>query len=397
MAGSGTRLRSAMPPSPFRGTPSSSTRTPVAEAPRRTSCSLWPRPPLCWRTTPGASATSTPTVETSARREPTSTTVVRPVGSRTRGDSGGGGAAGTGTSTGGSSTAGDCPQAIDATLNAGPRHARAHHHPPIVRLPLSSPKREGRRRRRGSPVPHPRAGLLAHGGERGRRPDGAFHVRIRPPTFPQDVRARSGDRWRMSNRPGSSGRFRSQWRDRAGLSPASLLGPTWAPGVTGCLAQPTAVAQADGGRKQDFALTRPRCVIDAGQTMRLRLFLLLLAATACVHGFNPVSVKHWYPPPDTDTQQLCTGDRAARCTDQALALIEPTAAQKEPDRAARLLGAACEQGDERACKTLDTRYTAPKRLNPIPNDIGHGLPKASASYGAVACTITVEGEAIKCR
>ena len=148
---------------------------------------------------------------------------------------------------------------------------------------------------------------------------------------------------------------------------------------------------------QDFALTRARRVIDAERTMRLRLLLLLAMTTACAHGFNPASLKHWYPPPDTDTQQLCTGERASRCTDQALALIEPGAAKKEPDRAARLLGAACEQGDERACKTLDARYTAPKRLNPLPNDIGHGLPKASTSYGEVACTITVEGEAIKCR
>jgi hypothetical protein len=137
--------------------------------------------------------------------------------------------------------------------------------------------------------------------------------------------------------------------------------------------------------------------MDAGRTMRLRIPLLLLATTACVHGFNPVALKHWYPPPDTDTQQLCTGARASGCTDQALALIDPAAAQKEPDKAARLLGAACEQGDDRACKTLDTRYTAPKRLDPLPNDIGHGLPKASTSYGEVACTVTVEGEAIKCR
>ena len=122
--------------------------------------------------------------------------------------------------------------------------------------------------------------------------------------------------------------------------------------------------------------------------MRLPAALLLLSTTACA-GFNPVSLKHWYPPPDTDTQQLCTGDRASRCTEQALALIDP--------KAARLLGAACEQGDSKACNTLDTRFTAPKRLDPIPNDIGHGLPKASPSYGEVACTVTVQGEAIKCR
>src|SRR5262245_46813767 len=175
-----------MPPSEFRGTPSSSTRTPVLAAPRRLSCSACPVPPLCWSTTPGASPTSTPRVETSERREATSTTVVSPVGSRTSGDSGGGGAAGTGTSTGGSSTtAGDCPQAIDATLNAGPRHARAHRHPPIVRLPLSSPKREGLHRRLRRRTLGQVSWLTD--GERGRRPDGAFHVLVRPPTFPRDV------------------------------------------------------------------------------------------------------------------------------------------------------------------------------------------------------------------
>jgi len=63
---------------------------------------------------------------------------------------------------------------------------------------------------------------------------------------------------------------------------------------------------------QDFALTRARRVIDAERTMRLRLLLLLAMTTACAHGFNPASLKHWYPPPDTDTQQLCTGERASR-------------------------------------------------------------------------------------
>jgi hypothetical protein len=122
----------------------------------------------------------------------------------------------------------------------------------------------------------------------------------------------------------------------------------------------------------------------------------LLLSAACVHGFNPVALKHWYPPPDTDTVQLCTGERAPRCTEQALGLIDPSAAEKQPDRAARLLGAACEQGDSKACSTLDSRYTAPKRLDPLPS-IGKGLPRASDSYGEVACTITVQGEAIRCR
>jgi hypothetical protein len=125
--------------------------------------------------------------------------------------------------------------------------------------------------------------------------------------------------------------------------------------------------------------------------------LLVLACAACAHGPNPVALKHWYPPPDTDTQQLCTGERASRCTAQALALIDPPSAERQPDRAARLLGAACEQGDAKACSTLDARFTPPKRLDPIPGGIGRGLPKASDSYGEVACTVTVQGEAIKCR
>jgi hypothetical protein len=122
----------------------------------------------------------------------------------------------------------------------------------------------------------------------------------------------------------------------------------------------------------------------------------LLLCLGCVHGFNKTALKHWYPPPDTDTVQLCTGERAPRCTEQALALIDSSATDKQPDRAARLLGAACEQGDAKACSTLDARYTAPKRLDKLPS-IGGGLPHASDSYGEVACTVTVQGEAIRCR
>ncbi|MGZ3446823.1 MAG: hypothetical protein ACXWLG_16240, partial [Myxococcaceae bacterium] len=32
-----------------------------------------------------------------------------------------------------------------------------------------------------------------------------------------------------------------------------------------------------------------------------------------------------------------------------------------------------------------------------PEGIGHGLPHASNSYGEIACTVNVEGEAYKCR
>ena len=129
--------------------------------------------------------------------------------------------------------------------------------------------------------------------------------------------------------------------------------------------------------------------------MGLRSLLLLLTAAGCA-GFNQTSLKHWYPPADTDTQQTCIKDRVA-CTNEALALIAPTAAEKQPDKAARILGTACEQGETRACETLDSRFTPPKRLKPIPNDIGHGLPHASNSYGEVACTITVQGEPLRCR
>jgi len=128
--------------------------------------------------------------------------------------------------------------------------------------------------------------------------------------------------------------------------------------------------------------------------MRLRPLWLLLCV-GCP-GFNPVALKHWYPPPDEDLLQACTGERAARCTEQGMALIDAASAEKKPDQAARLLGAACQQGDAKACTVLDTRFTAPKRLDPLPA-LGGGLGRASPSYGEVACVITVAGEAIKCR
>ena len=128
--------------------------------------------------------------------------------------------------------------------------------------------------------------------------------------------------------------------------------------------------------------------------MRLRLVWLLLCV-GCP-GFNQVALKHWYPPPDDETLQACTGERAGRCTEQAMALIDPAATEKQPDQAARLLGAACQQGDAKACNVLDTRFTAPKRLDKLP-ELGGGLGRASDSYGEVACVVTVAGEAIKCR
>ena len=124
--------------------------------------------------------------------------------------------------------------------------------------------------------------------------------------------------------------------------------------------------------------------------------VLAVVGTGCVQGFNQTALKHWYPPPDTDTLQLCTGDRASRCTADALKLIDASAAEKQPERAAVLLGAACQQGDATACATLDTRFTAPKRLGTIP-EYGVGIAHASDSYGEVACVVTVEGEAIRCR
>jgi hypothetical protein len=128
--------------------------------------------------------------------------------------------------------------------------------------------------------------------------------------------------------------------------------------------------------------------------MRLRS-LWLLVCLGCP-GFNQVALKHWYPPPDDELLQACTGERAARCTEQGLALIDASAAEKKPHEAARLLGAACQQGDAKACGVLDARFTAPKRVDKLP-ELGGGLSRASASYGEVACTITVAGEAIKCR
>jgi hypothetical protein len=131
--------------------------------------------------------------------------------------------------------------------------------------------------------------------------------------------------------------------------------------------------------------------------MRPSVLLVLGALAVACPGFNKTSLRHWYPPPDSDLLQECTGERASRCTDKALALIAPGVADPSPQKAAVLLGAACQQGDGKACDTLDARFVGPKLLTKLPDGIGHGLPHASASYGEIACTITVEGEATRCR
>src|SRR5262249_6315832 len=106
------------------------------------------------------------------------------------------------------------------------------------------PRREGLPRTPGPPAPHSRAGLLAHGCRRRRRPDGALRV-------VDSSSSRALDAGRPQWRPMEDveparflGPLRSQWRDRAGLSPASLLGPTWAPGGKRCLTQRLAATQA---------------------------------------------------------------------------------------------------------------------------------------------------------
>src|SRR5450755_3613973 len=172
----GTRLTSAMSPGPLRGMPSRSTRTPVLGEPRKEMLSLWPSPPVLFTSAPGTSERSPPVDSTSPRWPEMSTTEVCPVGSRTEGDSGDGGAGGNGTVTGASTSGAedDCPQAREAIPNAGPRPRRAHRQNAMPRLPPSPTKREGHTERLPLESSIPRAGLLASGTRTLVHPSGAF-------------------------------------------------------------------------------------------------------------------------------------------------------------------------------------------------------------------------------
>ena len=236
----------------------------MLEAPRSVICSLCPRPPLCCSTTPGASLTSVPSVVTSARREETSTTVVRAVGHEPGG-----------TREAEARTERDVDRGeLHRHRGLAPgnrRHAQCRAEtgsgpPPSAHRPPSALFSEERRPASASGV----SGAAPSGRSPGSRiatqaaPRWRLHVQVRPPTFPRS----SCPQWRPTEDVEPArflGPLRSQWRDRAGLSPASLLGPTWAPGGNGCVTQgpPAAQASATGGEGFDVDQVEP--VADAGR------------------------------------------------------------------------------------------------------------------------------------
>jgi TonB family protein len=90
--------------------------------------------------------------------------------------------------------------------------------------------------------------------------------------------------------------------------------------------------------------------------------------------------------------QACRGQNAPVCRDTAISLLEADAGPADLDKASRLLGAACEQGVESACRTLADAFEAPRMLEDLPP------PRVPVlgEEGDVSCLISAAGRAYGC-
>ena len=90
--------------------------------------------------------------------------------------------------------------------------------------------------------------------------------------------------------------------------------------------------------------------------------------------------------------QACRGQNAQVCRDTAVAMLETDAGPADLDKASRLLGAACEQGVESACRTLEDAFEAPRMLEDLPPPRFPVRPEE----GEVSCLISAQGRAHDC-
>jgi TonB family protein len=106
----------------------------------------------------------------------------------------------------------------------------------------------------------------------------------------------------------------------------------------------------------------------------------------------PETPRFWRPLIDSETSAECRKN-AELCTTAALGLIDGDAGRQSPDRAGRLLGAACESGVKKACQFLDDWYQAPHLLD------GLDPPRVDrrGAEGEVVCWISAAGRAHDCR
>jgi len=102
----------------------------------------------------------------------------------------------------------------------------------------------------------------------------------------------------------------------------------------------------------------------------------------------------WRPTLKPGEAEACKGSNAPGCLAAALALLVPDGGTRDPDRASRLLGAACAAGLIAACHRLDESFQGPRLLDEVPPTPHWNLTGAE---GEVICWVSAIGQAHDCR
>lgn len=108
---------------------------------------------------------------------------------------------------------------------------------------------------------------------------------------------------------------------------------------------------------------------------------------------DPSPPLRWRPVIPKQMAESCRGPNAAVCHEVALSLLRPDAGSADVDRAARLLGAACEGGNGPACRKLEGSFVAPELLDRLPQP---GFPVPSLVDGSASCLVSTQGRAHDC-
>jgi hypothetical protein len=138
--------------------------------------------------------------------------------------------------------------------------------------------------------------------------------------------------------------------------------------------------------------TRYTPVTLDGKPVRVRyVYSIRLRADGMPAEPNPP--PRWRPVVPKQMRESCRGPNAAVCNEVALSLLRPDGGRPDVDRAARLLGAACEAGHGPACARLERSFVAPALLDELPQPI---FPVPSLVEGYASCLVSTQGRGHDC-
>ncbi|HSP18030.1 MAG TPA: energy transducer TonB, partial [Myxococcaceae bacterium] len=106
-----------------------------------------------------------------------------------------------------------------------------------------------------------------------------------------------------------------------------------------------------------------------------------------------VKPLRWRPTPSPELKSACAAPNGQVCRRVALSFLHPDAGAPDPDRAGRLLAAACGGGFEDACAQLDTSFRPPQLISGVP---ARPISPGPGLEGVLMCRVTPEGRSREC-